>query len=53
MTIPGLHPDLHGGHLQPNAITLLVTDANGQLSTDKVDVTVFLYVHLPVVLRDH
>ena len=53
LTIPGLHPDLHGGHLQPNAITLLVTDANGQLSTDKVDVTVFLYVHLPVVLRDH
>ena len=51
LTIPGLHPDLHGGQLQPNAIVLLVIDANGQLSTDKVDVTVLVDVYLPLVLR--
>jgi hypothetical protein len=52
LTIPGLHPDLHGGQLQPNAITLLVLDANSQLSTDKVDVTVLLQVYLPLVLKE-
>ena len=53
LTIPGLHPDVHGSQVQPNAITLLVTDANVQVATDTVDVTVLLQIYLPLVLRNY
>jgi hypothetical protein len=52
LTIPGLHPDVHSGQVQPNSIILLVTDANAQVSTDQVDVTVHLQLYLPLVLRE-
>jgi hypothetical protein len=52
LTIPGLHPDLHGSQIQPNTITLLVTDANGQTATDSVDVTVFLLRYLPLIIKN-
>jgi hypothetical protein len=52
LTIPGLHPDLHGSQIQPNTITLLVTDANGQTATDSVDVTVFLLRYLPLIVKN-
>jgi hypothetical protein len=52
LTIPGLSPDVHGTSIQPNTITLLVTDANGQTATDSVDVTVYAAVYMPVVLKN-
>jgi hypothetical protein len=52
LTIPGLSLDIHDGNAQPNRITLLVTDANGQSATDSVDVTVLLQVYLPLILRN-
>jgi hypothetical protein len=52
LTIAGLLPDVHSGHVQPNTITLLVTDANGQTATDTVDVNVALLAYLPLVVRD-
>ncbi|MEE8392073.1 MAG: hypothetical protein V3S14_14935, partial [Anaerolineae bacterium] len=52
LTIPGLHPDVHSGQVQPNSIILLVTDANAQVSTDQVNVTVLLQLYLPLVLRE-
>jgi hypothetical protein len=52
LTIPGLLPDVHGGHAQPNMITLLVTDANAQTATDTVDVTVFLQMYIPLVYKN-
>ena len=51
LTIPGLHSDVHGGNPQPNIIYLLVTDANGQQSTATVNVTVFLQIYLPVIIK--
>ena len=49
---PGLSSDLHGSSLQPNVITLRVSDANGQEATDTVEVMVLLQVYLPVVIRE-
>jgi hypothetical protein len=51
LTVPGLHADLHGGGLEPNVITLLVTDANAQQATATVDVLVLMQNFLPVILR--
>jgi hypothetical protein len=52
LTVPGLSPDVHGGQNQPNMITLLVMDANGQTATDMVDVTVYTPVYIPIVLKN-
>jgi hypothetical protein len=51
LTIPGLHSDVHGGNPQPNIIYLLVTDANGQQSTATVNVTVFLQIYVPIIIK--
>jgi hypothetical protein len=52
ITVPGgLHSDVHGGNSQPNKISLLVSDADGKQSTATVDVTVFLPVYLPLILK--
>ena len=52
LTIPGLHSDVHSSNPQPNIIYLLVTDANGQQSTATVNVTVFLQMYLPVIVKE-
>jgi hypothetical protein len=52
LPILGLSLDMHDGNVQPNRITLLVTDANGQSATDSVDVTVLLQVYLPLILKN-
>jgi hypothetical protein len=51
LTIPGLHADVHSNQAQPNTVYLLVTDANGQQSTATVNVTVFLQMYLPVIVK--
>ncbi len=53
-TVPvpgGLHSDVHGGNSQPNTISLLVTDADGQQSTATVDVSVIFPIYMPLILR--
>jgi hypothetical protein len=52
LNVSSLHPDVHNGHLQPNVITLLVTDGNAQTASDTVDVKVLLSVYLPMVIRE-
>jgi hypothetical protein len=49
---PGLLSDVHGNEIQPNQITLLVTDADGQTATDSVDVAVYTSLYLPLVVRN-
>lgn len=52
LMVPGLHPDVHSGHVQPNSITLTVIDANGKTSTATVDVTVLLQIYLPIAIKN-
>jgi hypothetical protein len=52
LTVPGgLHTDLRDGAVQPTTITLTVTDADAKQATAKLDVTVLIPLHLPLIVR--
>jgi hypothetical protein len=52
LTVTGLSGEVRSSEVQPNTITLLVTDANGKTATDTADVVAPLYTYLPLVLKN-